>query len=266
MYDFERRREGGEAQLPRPSLALTLAEPVRFPLEWTAARTWGRLIPAPTPVRPRNVVVVPGFMATDHVTGRLRAALTADSHRVAAAGVGRMVGLTDPILDGLAAVTARATEGGPVTLIGYSFGGLLARWLANTTPDLVEHVVLLGSPGQARGEVPRVTAMFQRSAQRHGMSSRAAEVVATARRPLPMPVSAVYSTTDGLVPAGACSVEGPDTENVVVPSSHVGLTTNPLAVAVLRDRLAHEPLSVPFSWRRIAGGLVPDLLTNAVDA
>ena len=257
MYDFERRREGGEAQLPRPALALTLAEPARFPLEWAAASTWGRLLPTPEPVRARNVVVIPGFMATDHVTGHLRSALQRDGHRVGAVGVGRMVGLTDPILDGLTEVTSRAAEDGPVTLIGYSFGGLLARWLAGTTPELVEHVVLLGSPWQARGEVTRVTSMFERSARRHGMSPRAAEIVATARRPLAMPVSAVYSPTDGLVPAGACGVEGPRTENVEVPSSHVGLPTNPLAVAVVRHRLAHEPLEEPFSWRAYAGTLVP---------
>ncbi len=255
MYDFERRRDGGAPQLPRPALPLTLAEPFRFPLEWAAATTWGRLLPAPRAARPRNVVVIPGFMATDHVTGRLRSALRSDGHRVGAAGVGRMHGLTDPILDGVAEVARRAAEDGPVTLVGYSFGGLLARWLAATTPDRVEHVLLLGSPWQARGEVTRVTGAFQRSARRHGVSDRAAEIVATARRPLPMPVSAVFSTSDGLVPAGACSVDDPRSENLVVPSSHVGLTTNPLAVTVVRDRLAHDPLEVPFTWRRYAGGL-----------
>jgi pimeloyl-ACP methyl ester carboxylesterase len=264
VYDFERHREGGETQLPRPALPLTLAEPVRFPLEWAAATTWGRLLPSPSPARPRNVVVIPGFMATDHVTGRLRAALARDGHRVGAVGVGRMLGLTDAILDGVTEVTRRAAEDGPVTLVGYSFGGLLARWLAHTTPDQVEHVLLLGSPWQARGEVTRVTAMFNRSARRHGISSRAAEIVTTARRPLPMPVSAVFSTTDGLVPAGACSVDDARSENVVVPSSHVGLTTNPLAVSVVRDRLAHEPLASPFTWRRYAGGLVPGPLRGVL--
>jgi hypothetical protein len=99
--------------------------------------------------------------------------------------------------------------------------------------------------------------MFQHSARRHGVSSRAVEIVATARRPLPMPVTAVFSPSDGLVPAGACSVDDPRSENVQVPSSHVGLTTNPQAETVVRDRLAHEPLTVPFSWRRLAGDLVP---------
>ena len=39
-----------------------------------------------------------------------------------------------------------------------------------------------------------------------------------------------------------------------VPSSHVGLVSNPLVLAAVTDRLAQDPAAPePFSWRRILG-------------
>ena len=43
--------------------------------------------------------------------------------------------------------------------------------------------------------------------------------------------------------------EGEGCENVTVPSSHVGLVSNPLALAALADRLAQDPRDPqPFEW------------------
>ena len=82
---------------------------------------------------------------------------------------------------GAAAPEARCTDSsfGACCVVGWSFGGLLARWLAHERPDAVRRVICLGSPWRPEGEVTRTTAMFERAADKHGLSPRAREIVAT---------------------------------------------------------------------------------------
>ena len=126
----------------------------------------------------------------------------------------------------------------------------MCRWLAHEHTDNVRHVVTLGSPWRAEGERTRVTGLFKTAVQVFGVTDRAEEFLATLREPLPVPTTAIYSRSDGLLHWRSCAVEGPDTENVAVPSSHVGLVSNPLALAALTDRLAHiDSPHVTFGWR-----------------
>ena len=80
---------------------------------------------------------------------------------------------------------------------------------------------------------------------------RARDIVDELRQPLPVRATAAWSRTDGIAHWKGCRLDdGPLTENVAVPSSHVGLVSNPLALAVLDDRLAQDPAAWrPFSWR-----------------
>ena len=74
--------------------------------------------------------------------------------------------------------------------------------------------------------------------------------------PPPVPSTAIYSRTDGVVP-WRCSLEQPAefTENIRVESSHCGLGHNPMVLWAIADRLAQrEGEWRPFqrtSWRRI---------------
>ena len=101
--------------------------------------------------------------------------------------------------------------------------------------------------------------MFERSRLTHGLSARAEAVVDELREPLLVFSTAIYSKTDGIVPWRGCALDpgdkfGPETENIAVPSSHVGLVSNPLALAAVTDRLAQDPSAPePFSWRRVLG-------------
>lgn len=252
LYDFERARPDGAEQIGPPKARWALAEGARFPAELVSGIVWDLVSPRIAVGRARTVLVVPGFMATDAMTAPLRLALARDGHRVHASGLGRMVGLTDAILDGLIArIDALVeSEGAPITLVGWSFGGMLSRWAAHLRPDVIDHVVTVGSPWQATGEITRVTPMFQLLTRRYPLSSRASEVVGQAREELPVPVTSVFSATDGLVPWQACAVEeGPAAENISVPSSHTGLMSNPLAVGVIRHRIAQDPpLRTRFTW------------------
>jgi hypothetical protein len=77
----------------------------------------------------------------------------------------------------------------------------------------------------------------------------AEEIIEQLRLPQPVGCTAIYSRSDGILAWSSCHVDGPDTENVAVPSSHVGLVSNPLVLAALTDRLARlDAEHLPFSW------------------
>jgi pimeloyl-ACP methyl ester carboxylesterase len=253
MYDFrDSSDEAATVSHPKPHVLLTASEALRLPVEYGWSWLLDKVVPVRSADEGRPVLVLPGFYATDGMTGRLRNHLKAHGYRVHGWGLGRNVGLTDAILDG---VLTRADDlyeryGQPVSIVGWSFGGLLARWIAHERPDAVRQVLCLGSPWRAEGERTRATAMFERSAARHGLSQRAREVVDTLREPLPVPCTAIYSRTDGITSWRSCMLDdGERCENIAVPSSHVGLTSNPITLAVVVDRLAQDPGNIAaFDW------------------
>lgn len=261
MYDFE--AEDGSAsthggQAGAPHRALLYLELPRLLGEYGASRALDLLPARRSSGAGRPVLVIPGFSADDRMTGRLRGHLRHRGYRVHGWKQGRNVGLTDRLIDGLSERFTALTEeyDEPISLVGWSFGGLLSRWLAHQHPDQVRQIICLGSPWRAEGEKTRATAMFEKSRERHGVSDRARALVDLARGPVPVPTTAIWSRTDGIVPWQGCRVDecvDPRAENIVVPSSHVGMVANPLVLAVVVDRLEQDPAAWrPFTW----GGLV----------
>jgi hypothetical protein len=57
---------------------------------------------------------------------------------------------------------------------------------------------------------------------------------------LPVPISCIYSLTDGVVPPQEATIDGNPAlhENIRVPGSHLGLGFNPLVLWIVADRLA----------------------------
>ncbi len=247
MYDFRAQGIGhddhGRPDLAPPSWLLTAGEAVRFPSEWAASWLLDRL---PAPLRRKDlgrgrpVLVLPGFGASDRATGRLRDHLDQRGWTTYAWGVGPNHGLTDQVLDGVLARfdEVHAAEQKPVDVVGWSFGGLLARWVAHQRPTQVRSVVTLGSPWRPEGERTRTTPLFERARRSQGISERAEKVVDELRGPLPVPTTAIWSRTDGVVGWRGCLVEESETaHNVAVPSSHLGMASNPFALAALTKAL-----------------------------
>lgn len=245
MYDFE-GEHGGAASGGSPHRALTALELPRWTMEYAGSRVLG-LVPVDKSLgRGRPVLVLPGFAANDRLTGRLRTHLSRRGWKVHGWGLGSNHGLTDPIVSGLPTRFAELADryDQPVSVVGWSFGGLLARWLAHEHADQVRQVICLGSPWRAEGERTRATGMFERSRDKHGIAPRAREIVDQLRGPVPVPLTAIWSRTDGVVPWRGCAVDpstDPIAENVEVFSSHVGLVANPLVLATVVDRLGQDP-------------------------
>jgi pimeloyl-ACP methyl ester carboxylesterase len=188
-----------------------------------------------------GVLVLPGMLASDGSTAVLRRFTRRLGYDTRGWDLGRNRGPTQAVLDGLPRALAAHADGtgGPVSLIGWSLGGVYARELARQHPGLVRRVITLGSP--FAGHDPRQS----RAHSRYRRSSRppAPGGWPSSReeraRPIGVQSTAVYSRRDGIVPWQAC-IE-PETalhENVEVRCSHLGFGVDPATLWLIADRLA----------------------------
>lgn len=175
-----------------------------------------------------TVMVLPGFMADDTPTWLLRRFLGSIGYRVSGWGQGLnrgpMLSHLPPLVERL--VRARAEGDGPASLVGWSRGGVMARELARVRPDLVRSVVTLGSPVRGGVHGTHVGMWVSRASglTAEQMSRLQAE---RERRPINVPVTALYSRTDGVVSWQACRDEStPGVVHVEVDSSHMGLVAH----------------------------------------
>jgi pimeloyl-ACP methyl ester carboxylesterase len=184
-----------------------------------------------------RVLVWPGFGAGNSSTAVLRGYLRYLGYQAEGWQLGSNNGDVLNQLDRLKSDLIAANLSEPVTLVGWSLGGYLAREVARDCPELVKRVVTLGSPVVGG---PKYTAVARAFAQR-GESVDEIERLVDARyeTPLTVPVTAIYSKADGVVAWQACIDErSPDVEHVEVFSSHIGLGFSPQALRILADRLA----------------------------
>ena len=192
---------------------------VRIALESRSLWEAGALLPALPllALAPRGdghpVLVLPGFMASDRSTAILRRFLGSLGYRVHGWNLDRNVGPTPAIRDGLVErLREIARDGRRVSLVGWSLGGIYARELARRFPSAVRLVITLGSPFRDPRE--RV-------------------------RELPVPATAIYSRSDGIVSWRRCvDDDGGSRENVEVDSSHLGMGHHPRVLMIVADRLA----------------------------
>jgi hypothetical protein len=101
-------------------------------------------------------------------------------------------------------------------------------------------VITLGSPFAAPG-ASNVGVVWRRLTG-EAFPAQTQERMRALGAPLPVPSTSIYSRSDGVVAWQACrQAEGPQSENVEVRGSHIGLGFNPAALWVIADRLA-QPL------------------------
>ena len=195
---------------------------------------------------PHPVLVLPGFTAGDLSTLPLRRVLIRQGYATYGWGLGQNFGPTERVIDGIHGrldQLARQHDG-PVSLIGWSLGGVYARELARDSPSVVRQVITLGSPFRMTpADRSSVSGLFDRFGG-YGYRRFAAQALRLAvheyeRLPLSVPSTAIYTRTDGIVRWHTCiDTESPRHENIEVRGSHSGLGFNPAVVIAISDRLA----------------------------
>ncbi len=239
-----------------PSLPLYLTEVSR------ACADYGLYLAA-RPLMPRlpvgdghPVLVLPGLMADDVSTRTLRRELRRLGYRVHGWRLGRNIGPTAECVEGM---TQRiedlsARYGRPISLVGWSLGGIFARDLARKTPDSVRQVITLGSPfALQRDSQTRANKVFERYSHLH--VERRTVPLASEATPMPVPATSIYSHHDGIVAWQACLDRlSPQAENIAVYASHLGMGHHPAVIYAVADRLAQpegtwRPFRAPLALR-----------------
>ena len=186
------------------------------------------------------MLVLPGFTADDASTRPMRRFLRSLGYHVHGWRLGRNVGPTGTIVNGLRTRfgdLVDSHDGEPISLIGWSLGGIYAREIARTMPASVRQVITLGSPFRhTPGEESHPAAAVRAVARRRGVSTTLDQ------SPLPVPSTAIYTRTDGVVPWRASrNNDGEQAESIEVVGSHSGLGHHPAVLWAVADRLAQPP-------------------------
>jgi pimeloyl-ACP methyl ester carboxylesterase len=217
----------------------------RAPLEYfsmLAAYPWLRSLPRGDG---HPVMVFPGMGANDATTWPLRSFLQSLGYVTQAWGQGLNFGPRRGVLERCAGDIRALSErtGQPVSLIGWSLGGLYAREMAKEQPSLARCAITLGTPFSGH---PKATNAWRIYEWLTGTSVGDPTLIEQIRKPPPVPTTSIYSRTDGIV-SWRCSLNepGPLAENIEVHASHVGMGMNPLALFAVADRLA-QPIG---HWR-----------------
>ncbi len=227
-----------------PSAWLAALE-VRAAFEFLAFLAFRASAPALLPMRRGDghpVMVLPPFVADDGYTAPLRRVLESLGYAVHGWGQGSNLNRTVKIVEGLPRRLLELHEraGAEVSLVGHSGGGNWARELARDHPAAVRQVITLGAPFRLRPgdatQADQLADLLLRDQVAHHPSALVDE---DERPALSVPVTAIYTRTDGVAPweAGLQSA-GQERENIEVVGSHCGLAYNPAAVFAVADRLA----------------------------
>ena len=216
--------------------------------------------------RRRHIIVMPGFGANDHVTWPLRRYLIKLGHHAEGWGLGLnragvdIAHTQDDLSSGwdiervadyrnegsvvmlCERMLARAREryaelGAPLTLIGWSLGGVVAREVARDLPDAVEEVITLGTPVQGGPKYTRAAAFFRD----RGMDLDWIEREVRKRdegRPLTAPITVIASPSDAVVGHAAThDHHSHDVRHLDVDAAHLGLVFNPTVWRMIADTL-----------------------------
>ena len=200
-----------------------------------------QLNPLKQPPRGRGetVLVWPGFGAGNGSTTILRQYLRLIGYHVEGWQQGRNSADVQATLDALKDDVAARGDGEPVTLVGWSLGGYLAREVARDCPELVRHVVTLGSPVVGGPKYTSVAGAF--TGQSPSIDEIERIVDERYEVPLEVPVTALYSKFDGVVAWQACIDErSPNVEHVEVTTSHLGFGFDARVFQLIAERIARH--------------------------
>jgi dienelactone hydrolase len=220
--------------MTEPALRHYLGE-ARIGLDWVRGRLVEDSLAARWPGDGRTVIVLPGLFTSDARTRMLRRVLKRAGYRTYGWGLGRnmpvradLMARMDERIDGL-----QAREGGKVSLVGWSLGGVIAREYAKHAPDRVAQVITLGAPFSGDPRANRAWRWYEAFAD-HTVD--APPFPGERSEKPPVPTTAIWSARDGIIPPGAARGQAGERDaDLEIRCGHFAMSCAPDALeAVLK--------------------------------
>ncbi len=213
-----------------PPLRMLARESLSFAyMRMTAS--FGPIAPVQQSASQRPVIVIPGFMASDTTTGRLRRSLTAAGYDARGWGLGRNWQITADLFERMETHFDDLELDVPITLIGWSLGGLIAREFAKYAPHRVAKVITLGSPFSGGPRANNAWRFYELIA---GHKVDSPPISAVLHEKPPVPTIAFWSANDGIVAArSACGLPEESDEQIELDCTHMAYVARPEAISAI---------------------------------
>jgi len=134
-------------------------------------------------------------------------------------------------------VEARSkTLGRPISLVGWSLGGYIAREVARDLPTQVDQVITMGSPVVGGPKYTRTAKLFEK--RNFDLDWLEAETIRRFDKPITQPITAIYSKSDGVVAwEAARDTYSENVTHIEVNCSHMALGVNAKVMTHVLDAL-----------------------------
>ena len=223
----------------RPSRLATLLE-LRAPLDWATILLHSPWLLSAPRGDGRPVLLLPGYGTDESSMRPLGRYLRYLGYDVYDWGLGRNRGDVDSYVEQIGKRVAEIhskLDGSPVTLIGWSLGGVIARETARLHEPYVREVITLGTPVIGG---PKYTAVGRRFAESASIDLDEFEKEVHTRNSIGIrqPITSIYSKLDGVVGwRASIDVYNEQARNIAVYSSHFGIGANGRVWRLIADTL-----------------------------
>jgi pimeloyl-ACP methyl ester carboxylesterase len=190
-------------------------------------------------------MLLPGLGNSDRSNFVLARYLRSLGYRAEGWGLGRNFGVrtVGPEAEKLLARIRKLAErmGEPVTLVGVSLGGMLARLAAHRLPEQVREVITIASPYAGDPRATNVWRIYEWVSGERLDTEAARARLQEMGQPLPVPATAIWSRNDGLVNGLACHAPAePGLRTIEIPGSHMGVQLRPRVMRAVADVLGES--------------------------
>ncbi len=247
----------------RPSLLLFLTEGGRAAIDYGSYLATKPLLSKNKKGDGQPVLVLPGFLTTDKSTQILRSFLKELGYVPYTWDLGRNLGDYRYVLESANRVKEiYKKHKTKVNIIGWSLGGVYAREIARAHPKLVRQVITLGSPFGGLKKANNVSWLYKLISGK-SVEDLDPELLANMHIAPPVPTTAIYSKTDGVVWWKYCieEEENSKVQNVEVNCAHLAYGYSPAVFLCIADRLAQSTRN----WKPYVNISISDIWKEALE-